>query len=294
MVMILNIFNNREIASGIWLTIFFLFMLVKKDIRQSLFDVLKAFFHIKILIPLISMIAFVSGTITVLYLIKFWDISLLKDSIIWFCFSGIAIAFNSATSKSSENLFKRNILDNIRIIVFIEFLVNVYTFSLVAELLIMPFMALVVMMGTVAQTDKKYLRVEKLMNGIQMIFGIIVLVYAVGNVISDYKNFGSIDTLKQFLLPFVLSILFMPFVYFLAVFSSYEELLIRLDLGIEKSNELKRYAKRKIFRHCLFSLKKLRVISNMGVYNLMHIQNKDDVNQMINEWNSKERIDSGS
>jgi hypothetical protein len=65
------------------------------------------------------------------------------------------------------------------------------------------------------------------------------------------------------------------------LFDAYERLFVRLNLGYEKSNKLKRYTKRKIIKHCLLSLKKVNKTLNMNTYNLMHIRNKEDVDEMI-------------
>jgi hypothetical protein len=83
-------------------------------------------------------------------------------------------------------------------------------------------------------------------------------------------------------LPILLSILFLPFIYFLKLFATYEALFVRLKLGSEKSKKLKRYAKWEIIKHCRLSLKKVEKASNRNIYNLlMFIKNRDDVDEMI-------------
>lgn len=283
----MNLFNNREIATAIWLLIIFILMLFKRDIRKSLFNVLKAFFKIKILTSIILMIAYTAGIVFLLNMANLWNTSLLKDTVVWFCFTGIVMSFDLVTSKKDQNLFRKIIIDNIKIVIIIEFIVNTYTFSLGGELVFIPVLTLIVIMEVVAKTDDKYSSVAKLMNGLQIIIGIIILIYAMSNVVSDYKNFGSLDTLRNFLLAPLLFILFFPFIYFILLFANYELLLIPLNLGYEKSRKLKRYAKRKIIKHCLLSLKKVKKALNMNTYNLMHIRNKEDVDKMIKAYKNQ-------
>lgn len=283
----MNLFNNREIATAIWLLIIFIFILFKRDIRKSLFNVLKASFKIKILTSIILMIAYTAGIVFLLNMANLWNTSLLKDTVVWFCFTGIVMSFDLVTSKKDQNLFRKIIIDNIKIVIIIEFIVNTYTFSLVGELVFIPILTLIVIMEVVAKTDDKYSSVAKLMNGLQVIIGIIILIYAMSNVVSDYKNFGSLDTLRNFLLAPLLFILFFPFIYFILLFANYELLLIRLNLGYEKSRKLKRYAKRKIIKHCLLSLKKVKKALNMNTYNLMHIRNREDVDKMIKAYKNQ-------
>ena len=279
----MNLFNNREIATAIWLLVIFILMLFKRDIRKSILDVFKAFLDIKILSSIFFMIAYTAGIVFVLYQINFWNISLLKDTVVWFCFIGIPISFYSVTSETDQNLFRKIIVYNIKIVIIIEFIVNTYTFSLVGELVLIPVVTFIVILGVVAKTDEKNSSVAKLTNGLLIIIGIVILIFAISNVVSDYKNFVSLDTLRKFLLSPLLTILFLPFIYFMVLFSTYEQLFVQLNLGYEKSKKLKRYAKRKIIQHCLLSLKKVKKALNTNTYNLKVIRYEEDVDKLIED-----------
>jgi len=106
----MNLFNNREIAITIWLFAIFIFMLVKREIRESLLNVIKAFFKIKILFSIFLMIAYTTRLLIVLHLVRLWNTSLLKDSVIWFCFTGILMCFNLVTSKKKRTFSEKLLL----------------------------------------------------------------------------------------------------------------------------------------------------------------------------------------
>lgn len=257
----MNLFNNREIATAIWLLVIFILMLFNRVIRKSFLDVFKkAFFDIKILSSIFFMIAYTAGIVFVLYQINFWNISLLKDTVVWFCFTAIVMCFNLVTSETDQNLFRKVIVDTIKIVIIIEFIVNTYTFSLVGELVLIPVVTFIVILGVVAKTDEKNSSVAKLTNGLLIIIGIVILIFVISNVVSDYKNFVSLDTLRNFLLPPLLTSLFLLSIYFIVSSSTYEQLFVQLNLGgyEKKSKKLKRYAKREIIKHCLLSLKKVK------------------------------------
>jgi hypothetical protein len=277
----MSLFNNREIATTIWLFVIFAFSLSIGEVRKSLPNFVKGLFKRKILIWLFIMIVYTAGIVITLYSVGIWNFSLLKDTIIWFCFTGVVMSFNLAISSGNENLFRKIITENIKIVIVIEFLVNTYTFSLVGELVFVPFMTLIVMIDAIAQRDKKCSSAAELMNGLQVIIGMAILIYAVSNAISDYKNFGSLDTMRSFVLPPLLTISFSPLIYLILLFVSYEDLFVNLNLGYEKGKKLKNYARKEIIKHCLFSLKKIKKASNMNIYNLMHVRNEKDVDDMI-------------
>jgi len=282
----MNLFNNREIAIAVWILVIFIILLFIRGIRKSLKDLVKVLFHRKILILVLSIIVHTVGITFVLYLLNFWNISLLKDTILWLCFSGIVICFRYVSSKEDENLLRNIIIDNIKIVIIIEFIANLFTFPLAAELVLIPFMAFIAGLDVIAKTDKKNISVVRLLNGLQIIIGLFILIYAFSQAIADYKNIVNLDTLKSFLLAPLLAVLFSPFIYFMALLVKYELLFLRLEMGCEKSKKLKNYAKKKIILYCLLSLKKTKKALNMKTYNLMLIRNKDDVDEMVKAYRS--------
>ena len=97
----------------------------------------------------------------------------------------------------------------------------------------------------------------------------------------DMKNFGSFKTLRNFLLAPSLLILAFPFFYFVAIYSAYEQLFLRIEIGLGDNKKLIRYAKRKMFYLFLLNLKKLQLALNQSVYNLISIKEMKDINNMI-------------
>ncbi len=62
----------------------------------------------------------------------------------------------------------------------------------------------------------------------------------------------------------------------------YDTLFIRLNIGVQKSNELKKYAKKKIFKYCCLNLNKVNMaINNPGPFDLINVENKEDVGKLI-------------
>ena len=284
----MTLFNNREIATGIWILVFLIGLLVKKligkDLRHSILNVFKCFFGAKILLPTFLMIAYTAGMTVVLSLVDLWNVSLLKDSIVWFCFNGFITMLNAVTSENDKQPFRKIIANNIKLVIIFEFVINTYTFSLVGELVLVPFATMIAAIAVFAQTKDEYLPGAKLMSGIQILIGIAVLTYAICHAVADYTNLGSFDTLRKFLLAPMLTIMFLPCVYLMLIYTAYDFLFMRLNVGREKGDNLKRYAKKRIVGYCLLSLKKLKIALNMNNYNVMLIGNEKDVDEMIEAW----------
>lgn len=284
----MNTINNREIATGIWLIIIFIFVLTKINFRKSLISLLKSFFKIKIITFFIIITAYTSFIVIILYIFNFWNLSLLKDTIIWFCFIGIVISINSITSEDYDNLFKKIIIDNIKLVIIFEFIFNIYTFPLLVELFFVPFITFIVLLDTVASKDSKRNKVLlKILKILQFLIGLSVLAYSIYKIINDFKNFMTLSTLKDFLLVPILTISFIPLIYFLVLFTSYEQIFMRLNLGYKKDKKLKNYTKKEIIKYCLINLKKVNTILRNNIHEIMFIKNNLGVENLINALKAK-------
>jgi hypothetical protein len=277
----MTLFSNREIATGLWILAAMLLALSKSELRQGMLNVLKAFFQPKILLSIVFMLVYTVAIVIVLWSIRLWNHALLKDTALWFCLTGVVLVFDFVTSKSNENVFWRIVVDNARVVVLIEFLVNAYTFSLVVELLLVPVVTFIALIEAVAGTNKEHAVVAKIARRILIAFGLAVISYVVVKAISDFQNLRNLETARSFVLAPLLSLLFSPFLYFTLLITNYELLFVRLKLGPEKDEDLQRYAKRRIIRHCRFSLGKVRALLKAGAVDLIRLQRKDDVCRML-------------
>ena len=223
---IFSIFNNREIAIGIWLIFIIIFALTKRSLRKSIKSSIKALFEIKILVFIFVLLVYGFGTVILLYIAKYWNFYLLKDTIIWYCLPGFIMSVKYITSKDDKNLAKRIIIDNIELLIIFEFIVNIYVFPLLAEMFILPITAFIVLLDVVSRRDKKHAGVSKFLRTLQFFIGISIIGYSINQVVKDFNNFGNINILKEFLLPIILTITFIPFIYFMILYSSHESFFI--------------------------------------------------------------------
>ena len=103
---IVNTFNNREWSILIWVSLFLLWAISRKEIRDSFHDVLRAFFQIKIIIPTALLAIYAFGSIVLLSKIGYWEYSLLKDTVIWFLGVAFIMLVNSVKASEEDGYFK--------------------------------------------------------------------------------------------------------------------------------------------------------------------------------------------
>ncbi len=145
-----TIFSTREVALFIWFLLFLIFVSRSKDVRHSIARAIKTFFSRKSIIAFSLLLLYILLIVFILSYIGFWDISLLKDTILWLLFSG-SVLFMNINKIENVNYFSGLIKDNIKIIIIWEFLFNFYTFSLIGELVFIPVVTLFSSMGIFAK-----------------------------------------------------------------------------------------------------------------------------------------------
>src|SRR5690606_20128519 len=129
-------FNNREIAIGIGLLLFVAFALSVKNVRGLIPNLIRSALDRKLIYWYISMILYFIGLIYILNQIGFWEVRLLKDSVIWYLTVAFVATFRSTTKARDLGFFYLFLKDNIKIIVVFEFIMNMYTFSVLIEFIL--------------------------------------------------------------------------------------------------------------------------------------------------------------
>jgi len=256
-------------------------LLSRRTIRESLFGVAKAFFVPSILGLFGALFLYNAGVILVLQTLGVWDLVLLKDTVLWFSFVGMALGFRAATMAQDARLFSSVLKDCVKIVLVVEFLANTYTLSLGGELLLIPFLALLAMVDTLAHTDPKHSQAARLTTALLAAAGLAVIGFAISKAIADFGTLWSVDSLRRLLLPPGLSILLIPLVYAVALYMSYEQLFTRLRVGLDADGPVERYAKRRIRALCRISLNRTRAFLHENGHALMLIRSREDVDSLF-------------
>lgn len=252
-----DFFSTRELAIIFWLSLFLIYTLTKKNVRNSSIKLIQAFFQHKIIVLLLLMIIYVEVQLFGLVKLGLWDTSLLKDTIYWPMLVGFPLLMKTNKIGSEKKYLKSIFKDSIKGIVILEFIANFYSFSLVAELILIPIMTIVGVSSIYTKNEPKYRAVEKLFSNLTVIFGLVVLSYTAYRIYHGFGDFANLSTLKSFLLPILLTISFLPFLYLVALWSLYETMLYRIGHRLEKKKD-KRYLKWKMFGKFFFNRKKLQ------------------------------------
>jgi len=285
-----NLFNNREIATGIWLMIVVLWAGKIVGVREAFANVLKAFLHPKIIVPILLLVGYLWIEVLLFKHWNLWDMSLLKDTIYWGALTGFVLFMNFMGEKETIQFLKKTAFECVAAPVFIQILLNLYTFPLFGELIFMPVIALLAMMIVIAETKPEYAPAKKLFDGILVSIGLGMTIYLIRMTWLHHSELSLSNLLLSVLLPILLTVFFLPFLYIAKLIANYEMFFVRLQLHI-LDDDLLNYTRFKTLTHCHINLPRLDRFERFLLNHVWDTRNRDGINRIITNFKSGQNYD---
>ncbi|WP_323176055.1 hypothetical protein [Pantoea ananatis] len=238
----MDILNNREIAIALWLLAFSVYIFSSSkmsEVRNAFKDVLAALFVRKIMCILFLMVAYMAIVIHWLYALDLWNFEQLKNTVFW----GVSVGFMSLFKLEKirkDSFFKHTVLGHLKLLAIIQFIIGVYTFALWVEILLFPILVSLGAMLAIAETEKKYHQVKTILEYCLISFGVVLIIYTLYMLMTDFGEFGKEKTAYDFFIPPLLTLCYIPFIFFMLVYSTYEQVFVRLRYSIK--SRFHRYA----------------------------------------------------
>ena len=276
-------YSTREIATLIWVALFVVWMLFVPSVRKSVVQLFTTFFNSYILASVSVMGAYTAICCVLLSYLDLWHGGMLKDTLVWFFFTGFFLVSEFIPPKDEGPVFKKVFFDNVKAILLVEFILNTYTMSLTAELIFVPFVTFIVAINAVAKLNDEHKPVEKFTGYMISITGFLIFGYSVWEAINGWGQLDKWDAFRSIVYPPLMSMLFFPLVYLMSVLSAYETSLLGLKLGPEKTKALKRYVWWKSYSRCGLRIKNIRQLKDKGYFGMMQVQSKSEVDSLLDD-----------
>lgn len=278
-------FNNREIAIFIWVSIVLVYALWGKSVRKSLSGLFKIFFSLKMQIVFVPLFLYITFLVWLLAKFRLWDFSLLKDTIFWSF--GIAFLLIFRVTKNVDNqFFKETVIESFKWTILLEFIANFYTFSLPIELLLTLLMIFFSMMQPLAEAKEEHKDARKFINTSLSIIGLVVILFSSYKTVTHLKDFFTWSNAKSILLSPILTLMYIPFIYLMAILFHYENLFIKLKFMAWNNRPFGKFLKLQTFLTARFNLSK---INNIQSNILKHeLYQAGDVKAYLKEISSSE------
>ena len=285
-----DFFTTREWASITLIALFILFSARTKKVRGSIFGVVKAFFHWKILLPIICAQIYISIFAYALYKYGLWNTTILRETIFFLLYTSISLIFKYNSNSQRIASVKGIVEDTIKATLIVEFYLNIHTFSYWIELIIQFLLAFLFLLGAVNKRDTQEL--EKTYGCTQTLLyclSISLLVYSIYFSGEQWRENFSSQNIISLLFPIIATLAYWPFLYILSVIKVYEEWFV--ILRFRSSKEDYTYRRNSIFRKCGLNLSLINFVSrDFHVYiPQTKKQFAEDLHNSINRYINKNK-----
>lgn len=237
--------DTRELATAIWLGILTTWCMTKPSIRNGFGSVLSAATARPVAIVFSLAIAYLVTMTVVLRHFELWTLKQFKITALWFIVAGIPALADTPEISKDPALLKTAIAKNFKLSLFLDFFINLFKLPLLGELIFVPFTALLGGLLAVAQSNEKYAPAQKLLNGVLIAIGFGFLVFESYKVLTSFDKIANVDTLRDFALPIIYNVAFIPLLWAMSIYAAYESVFYRLRFVI-KDHTLHSYTRRKL------------------------------------------------
>lgn len=280
----MTILTTREWATVIWGSILLFYGIMCRQIRESLWEVVKIFFGRKLRILWGIILLYVLGISMIFYHLPFWDNLYIKDIIVWFVFSGLIYCMNAVSKEADEKYIGKVLKDNLKFTIIQEFVMSIFTFNIWVELAIIPITTIIVLLNTFAKQKEEYKEVHKLLDVILAVAGFWILYGTIKIGVQEYKELNVINTFISFMIPIVYLLMIIPLEYVLELYSKYELLFVRMSFKEPKDIKIQNRHRWLVIKACKLSVRKVLIFQKKYWSKMYSRMSETDFDRTIEEF----------
>ncbi|WP_031483375.1 hypothetical protein [Maridesulfovibrio frigidus] len=192
------------------------------EVREAFKNAIRALLQYKIVIAISSIAAYTCTIVYFLHKYGLWDFSQIKGTTIWFFSVALFSLFKLSGNNNTSINFRHLLMDNIKLVLFIEIITGTYTLPFLAEMLLIPVVTFLGMMAVVAERDEQYNLVRKFISFTISTIGWGLIIYSTGELVSSLNKEAVQGLVTDYSLPPLLTLLYIPFLYFMHLALTYE------------------------------------------------------------------------
>ncbi|MFF2842336.1 hypothetical protein [Paenarthrobacter sp. NPDC057981] len=230
--------NNREWALAIWFAAFILLVLLFPASRRSALGLLGQFFGHRIMVPFMTMVVYTSGSVAVLIALGIWEAKLITPTILWFLTTALVNFMRVPRAMKEPGFFRKLALSAVAAPVVVQFVVDLYPFGLLEEVVLQGGFILFGALAAYTGTQQGLRTAHHVFNTLVGILAILVIVHSVTEIASQWTRIDYLGEAKKFLLPIGMTAAFLPFLYGLTLYASFESTLTLMRVSTTNDAKL--------------------------------------------------------
>lgn len=164
----------------------------------------------------------------VFYELTPWPTAPIKNFVYWLIGTAFFSTYRVASNQQSG--LREFATDTLRVSVVFEFLVNISTFSLPVELILMPILHFVVLANALIDVKAELKHAKPLFSALQTFFGLALIAWLLIYAVSTWPSILAPENIRDLVYPVAMSILFSPFLVLLHAYFAYEKLQVQIEM----------------------------------------------------------------
>ena len=220
--------NTRQWALLIWLVAALFYVLRYEKIRKSFGGVVRAFFGLWK--PVGLLVLYVAGWVWLAYALGIWEPALLTDTLFWLVGPAVWALMNTSDVAKDDDYIKATLKRAIQWTLVTEFVAGLFPFSIVIELLLVPALFLLGGAAALAATKAEYASVKPVVEGMLAVGGLWIVGYSVLKLATGWDSIDGVLQVRTFALPVWLTIVTLPYMAGVGVYTTFESLFKRIAL----------------------------------------------------------------
>jgi len=246
--------TSRETATAIWLFFLLIFVLRNKVLREGLGAVLTVIFRGPVRRWSILLCLYVILLCIGLSELGLWNSGDLKATLIWLPTAGLYMVYRTGFEQPEpRQLISRIFREGFKLSVILEFLISNFTFPFLVEFCLVPMAAFLAFIAAPGKVDDPRARLaERFADNALTLVGLGLLLHATIQTALNWHEVWQSPTALALLLPILLSILTIPFLWALLTYMSYQDAFLRVRMLL-KDSKLPRCFKLRLF--CSFGIR---------------------------------------
>lgn len=222
--------NPREVAGAFWFIVFVAVAMRSATVRLAVFGAARLLLNRKILAVNMTGLLWAAPVVGAGIMLGLLGSHNAFAAVAWLLVVPLSMVMGILRSDNRIGVLRQAVMRSVSLTAIIEFFASNWTFPLAVEMLLVPLATIVVATLTVAQAQEQHRDVARVLTWMVVALGTIIMLNAGTAFVRGASLSAIADILKNLAAPVWLLVGFTPWVALVAVYSDYDQALIRLRL----------------------------------------------------------------